>query len=168
MSNTRKAQTTPKFNWYTCWTLLCADGMPDKLIKEGLKQPNDIKIIFKRAQKDHTRHVVPDQAQFRPKYFLPFTPPDFKSKIVTPLSKTKKEDSPTLYSLMGQCFQDVGLTELTNIVGKQCPNNMHLTKKTFDQCKWNYLEEVARFLNIGNQLIHWLCISKMPAFMPTH
>jgi hypothetical protein len=37
--NLIKAQVTPQFNWYTCWTSLGANGMPDKLIKEGLKQP---------------------------------------------------------------------------------------------------------------------------------
>jgi hypothetical protein len=30
-----KAQATSQFNWYTCWTSLGADGMADKLIKEG-------------------------------------------------------------------------------------------------------------------------------------
>jgi hypothetical protein len=41
-----KAQNMPQFNWYTQWTLLGADGMPDKLIEEGLKQPNQIKVSF--------------------------------------------------------------------------------------------------------------------------
>jgi hypothetical protein len=40
MSDLVKAQNTPQLNWYTQWTLLGANGMPDKLIKEGLKQPN--------------------------------------------------------------------------------------------------------------------------------
>jgi hypothetical protein len=57
-----KAQATPQFNWYTCWTSLGADGMPDKLIKEGLKQPNQIKILFEKGSKDITGHVAPDQA----------------------------------------------------------------------------------------------------------
>jgi hypothetical protein len=35
-----KAQVTPQFNWYARWTSLGANGMPDKLIKEDLKQPN--------------------------------------------------------------------------------------------------------------------------------
>ena len=76
---------------------------------------------------------MPDQAQFRPKYFLMFMLPDFKLKIVTRLSETKKEDNPTLFSLMGKCFQDVGITEWTNVVGKQCPNDMHLRKENFDK-----------------------------------
>jgi hypothetical protein len=38
MSDLIKAQNMPQFNWYTRWTSLGADGMPDKLIKEGLKQ----------------------------------------------------------------------------------------------------------------------------------
>jgi hypothetical protein len=41
---------------------LGADGMPDKLIKEGLKQPDRIKVTFKKETKEITGHVVPDQA----------------------------------------------------------------------------------------------------------
>jgi hypothetical protein len=75
--------------------------MPDKVIKEGLKQPNWIKISFEKGSKDITGHVVPNQAWSGPKYILAFTLPDFKSKILTQLSKAKKEDCPTLFSLMG-------------------------------------------------------------------
>jgi hypothetical protein len=102
---------------------------------------------------------MPDQVQFEPKYFLAFTLPDFKSKILTRLSETKKKCGPTLFSLMGQCFQDVGLKELANIVGKQCPEDTHLTKKNFDKCIRDYLEAVAGLPNIGDQLICWLCVA---------
>jgi hypothetical protein len=54
--------------------------------------------------------------------------------MATLLSKTKNQDGPTLFSLMSQCFQDVGLTKWTNIVGKQYPDNMHLTKENFEEC----------------------------------
>jgi hypothetical protein len=99
-----KAQVTPQFSWYTCWTSLGTNGIPDKLIKEGLKQPDWIKISFEKGSKDITGHITPDQAQLEPKYFLMFTLPDFKSKILLQLSEAKKEDGPTLFSLMGQCF----------------------------------------------------------------
>ncbi len=46
MSDLIKAQQTPQFNWYTCWTSLGANGMLDKFIKEGMKQPDHIKITF--------------------------------------------------------------------------------------------------------------------------
>ncbi len=69
---------------------------------------------------------------------------------------------------MGQCFQDVGLSELTNIVGKQCPDKMHRTKENFDKWIRDYLEAVSGFLNIGDQLIHWLCTTEKPAFMRMH
>jgi hypothetical protein len=46
MSDLIKVQNTPQFNWYTQWTSLGADGMPDKLIEEGLKQPDRIKVSF--------------------------------------------------------------------------------------------------------------------------
>jgi hypothetical protein len=65
MSDLVKAQNTPQFNWYTCWTSLGADGTPDKLIQEGLKQPDLIKISFEKNSKDLkskeiTGHVAPD------------------------------------------------------------------------------------------------------------
>jgi hypothetical protein len=49
-----------KFNWYTCWTSLGADGTPENLIKEGLNQPDRIKIFIKKGAKVITGHVVPD------------------------------------------------------------------------------------------------------------
>ena len=88
MSDLIKAQSMPQFNWYTSWMSFGAKGMPDKLIKEGLKQPDWIKISFKKNSKDSTfkeitGHVVPDQARFGVEYFLTLTLPDFKSKILT-------------------------------------------------------------------------------------
>jgi hypothetical protein len=62
MSDLIKAQNTPQFNWYTQWTSLGANGMPDKLIKEGLKQPDRIKVSFEKGTKDITGHVAPNQA----------------------------------------------------------------------------------------------------------
>jgi hypothetical protein len=78
-----KAQATPQFNWYIRWTSLGTNGMPDKLIEEGLKQPDQIKISFEKASTDIIGHVAPDQVQFGPKYFLAFTLHDFRSKILT-------------------------------------------------------------------------------------
>ena len=91
MSDLVKAQNTPQFNWYTRRTSLGANGMPDELIKEGLKQPNQIKISFEKNSKDSnsneiTSQVVPNQALFGAEYFLAYTLPDFKSKILTQLS----------------------------------------------------------------------------------
>jgi hypothetical protein len=65
MSDLIKAQNTPQFNWYTCWMSLGADGVPDKLVKEGLKQPDQIKISFEKNSKDSnskeiTGHVAPN------------------------------------------------------------------------------------------------------------
>ena len=69
---------------------------------------------------------------------------------------------------MGQCFQDVGLTKWTNVIGKRCPDKTHHTKENIDECIRYYLEAVARFLNFGNQLIRWFCTTKKPAFMSMH
>jgi hypothetical protein len=49
MSDLIKAQNMPQFNWYTFWTSLGANGMPDNLIEEGLKQPDCIKISFQKG-----------------------------------------------------------------------------------------------------------------------
>jgi hypothetical protein len=116
MSDLVKAQNTPQFNLYTCWTSLGADGTPDKQIKEGLKQPNQIKISFEKNSKglnskEITGQVAPNQALFDVEYFLAYTLPNFKSKILTRLLDAQKANGPLLFNLMGQCFQGVGLTE---------------------------------------------------------
>jgi hypothetical protein len=41
---------------------LGADGTPDNLIKEGLKQPDQIKISFEKGTEEITGHITPDQA----------------------------------------------------------------------------------------------------------
>ena len=83
MSDLIKAQNTPQFNWYTRWTSLGANGMPDKLMEEGLKQPYWIKISFEKGAKEITGHVAPNQTWFGAEYFLAYTLPNFKSKILT-------------------------------------------------------------------------------------
>ncbi len=168
MSNLVKVQNTPQFNWYTGWTSLGANGMPDKLIEEGLKQPNQIKVSFEKGIKEITGHVAPDQAQFSTEYFLAYRLPNFKSKFLTQLSDSQKDNGPLLFSLLGQCFQDVGLTEWTSIVAKQCPNDADRTKTNFNKCIRDYLEAIAGFPNIGDQLIRWPCMAKKPALMPMH
>jgi hypothetical protein len=69
---------------------------------------------------------------------------------------------------MGQCFQDVGLTKWTRVIAKQCPEDADRTKEKFNKCIRDYLEAIAGFPNIGNQLICWLCMTKKPALMPMH
>jgi hypothetical protein len=78
----------------------------------------------------------------------------------------QKDNGPLLFSLLGQCFQDVGLTEWTSIIAKQCPEDADRTKANFNKCIRDYLEAIAGFLNIGNQLILWLHMAKKPALMP--
>ncbi len=155
MSDLIKMQNEPQFNWYTCWMSLGADGMPDNLIEEGLKQPDRIKISFKKGAKEITGHVAPDQAQFGAEYFLTYTLPDFKSNILTQLLAEQKNDGPLLFNLLGQCFQDVdvGLTKWTSVLAKQCPDDADCTKANFDECIKDYLEAVVGFPNVGNQLI---------------
>ncbi len=77
MSDLVTAQNTPQFNWYTCWISLGANGTPDKLIKEGLKQPNQMKVSFEKGTKEITSHVAPNQAWIGAEYFLAYTLLDF-------------------------------------------------------------------------------------------
>jgi hypothetical protein len=81
---------------------------------------------------------------------------------------TQKDDGPTLFNLMGQCFHDIGLTKWTNVIAKQCPTDADHTKANFDECIRDYLEAVSGFPNVGGQLICWLCIAKKLALMPMH
>ncbi len=168
MSDLVKVQNMPQFNWYTRWTLLGADGMPDKLIEEGLKQPNRIKVSFEKGTKETTGHVAPDQARFGAECFLAYTLPNFKSKILPWLLDSQKDNGPLLFSLLGQCFQDVGLTEWISVVAKWCPDNADRTKANFNEYIRDYLKAIAGFPNIGDQLICWLCTAKKPALMPMH
>jgi hypothetical protein len=168
MSDLVKAQNTPQFDWYTRWTSLGANGMPDKIIKEGLKQPDQIKVSFEKGTKEITGHVAPGQARFGGEYFLAYTLPDFKSKVLTQLSDLQKDNGPLLFSLLGQCFQDIGLTEWTSVIAKQCPDDADRIKTNFDKCIRDYLEAIAGFPNIGNQLIRWLHTAKKPTLMPMH
>jgi hypothetical protein len=84
------------------------------------------------------------------------------------LLDTQKDNGPTLFNLMSQYFQDIGLTEWTSIVAKQCPTDADCTKSNFDKCIRDYLKAVARFPNVGNQLICWLCTAKKPTLMLMH
>ncbi len=69
--------------------------------------------------------------------------PDFKSKILTRLLADQKDDGPLLFNLMGQCFQDIGLTKWTSVIAKQCPNKADCTKANFNKCIRDYLEALA-------------------------
>jgi hypothetical protein len=82
----------------------------------------------------------------------------------------QKANGPLLFAIQPHegCFQGVGLTEWTSIIAKQCPNNADCRKSNFNNCIRDYLEAVAGFPNIGNQLICWLRTSKKPALMPMH
>ncbi len=78
------------------------------------------------------------------------------------------DNGPTLFNLMGQCFQNIGLTKWTSVVARRCPTNADCKKANFDKCIRDYLEAVARFPNVSNQLILWLRTAKKPALMPMH
>jgi hypothetical protein len=80
----------------------------------------------------------------------------------------QKDNGLTLFNLMGQYFQDVSLTKWTNIIAKLCPTDTEQTKANFNKCIRDYLDAVAGFPNVGDQLICWLCTAKKPALMLMH
>ena len=94
--------------------------MPDKTIKEGLKQPDQIKVLFIVNKTDYIGVVVPDEACFGPQYYLAFTLPDFESRILGQIPEDKQNDGNMLFMLMEQCFQGIGFTEWTNVVANRC------------------------------------------------
>ncbi len=51
---------------------------------------------------------------------------------------------------------------------KRCPEDADCTKEKFNECIRDYIEAIAGFPNIGNQLIPWLCTAKKPALMLMH
>jgi hypothetical protein len=63
---------------------------------------------------DIARQVAPDQARFKPEYFLALT-----------------ENGPTLVNCIGQCFQEVGLSKCNNVIKNKCPDNADLAKASF-------------------------------------
>ncbi len=90
MSDLFKAVATPQFGWFYKWTSLGSDGMPDRTIEDGLKQPDRIKISFTANSKEYSASIAPDQAHFGPEFFLAMRLPDFKHQVVNRLPATKK------------------------------------------------------------------------------
>jgi len=76
--------------------------MPDKTIKEGLKQLDRIKVSLMVNRKDYTRYVVPDQARFRQEFLMAFMLPDFETRILLWISEDKHNDGETLFMLKKQ------------------------------------------------------------------
>jgi hypothetical protein len=60
-----------------------------------------------------TIHVAPEQAQFESEYFLALT-----------------EDSPPLFNLIGQCFQDVGFRLVFILCGTVYPKSCRILRST--------------------------------------
>ena len=75
--------------------------------------------------------------------------PDFESKIVSRLPANKQRDGLTLFPLMEQCFQEVGLTEWLNVISTHCPGNESKTFDSLVKCQQDYLEALAGFPNIA-------------------
>jgi len=105
------------------------------MIKDGLKQPNWIKISFTVDRKEMTRSIVPNQAHFGPKFLLTQMLPSFESKIASHLPANKQCDAPTLVPLLEQCFQEVGVTEWKNVISANCPDEDAKTIKNLIECQ---------------------------------
>jgi hypothetical protein len=92
--------------------------------------------------------------------------PKFESKIILRLPMNKQCDGPMLFLLMGQCFQEVGLTKWTNVVSACCPDKDAKTFNNLVECQQDYLETLAP--NIDDQLICWFHTDQKPVLMPMH
>ena len=157
MSDLLEALSTPQFMWYNKWTSLGPDGLPDRAIADGLKQPNRIQISFTVNGKELTGSIAPNRAHFGPEFFLAQMLPDFELKIALRLPLNKQRDGPMLFPLLEQCFQEVGLTKWSNVVAARCPDNASKMYENFVECQRDYLKALAGFPNIGDQLIRWFC-----------
>jgi hypothetical protein len=121
MSDLTKAQATHQLSWYTHRTSLGADGVPDKLIKEDLRQSHQIKISFEEGSKDikiNLNSYNPNLLDCRHKSLLKchmlgtqhghmditrHVAPDqarFEPEYFIALT----EDASTLFNLIDQCF----------------------------------------------------------------
>ena len=94
MSDLLKAMLMPQFNWYDKWTSLGPDGLPDQVIKDGLKQPDCIKISFTVNGKELTGSVTPNQACFGPEFFLMQMLPDFEQRSLCTCPQTSSATDP--------------------------------------------------------------------------
>ena len=98
----------------------CQWNTRQDVCKEGLKQPDQIKVSFTVHKTNCTGFIVTDQALFRPEYYLAFTLLDFKSRNLGRIREDKQNCCGVLFMLMEQCFQGVGLMEWTNVVANCC------------------------------------------------
>jgi hypothetical protein len=116
-----------------------------------------MKISFTLTGKELTRNIVQDEAYFGPKFFLTQMLLNFEVKIISCLPVNKQHDGHTLFPLIEQCFQEVGLTQWKNDFSAHCPDEESKMFHNLIKCQYDYLKAHVRFLNIGNKLIRWFC-----------
>lgn len=138
------------------------------MCKDGLKQPDRIKILFTMNGKEVTSSIPLNQSCFSLEFFLTQMLPNFKLKDISHLPPNKQCEGQLLFPLMEQCSQEVGLTEWMNVVSAHCPDKESKMFENLVDCKQDYLEALAGFLNICNQLIHWFHTAQNLVLMPTH
>ena len=88
MSDLLKAVASSQFGWYYKWTSLGPDGMPDRTIEDGLKQPYCIKISLTANSKEYSASIAPNQVRFGPEFFLAMT------LSIASLQRLKRMDRP--------------------------------------------------------------------------
>ena len=73
----------PAFNWDPKWIKLNDKGLLKNPIKDGMSQPQTIKILWYTSNGRETLcEVTPDKGLFGPKYALAYTIPDFEKKLL--------------------------------------------------------------------------------------
>ena len=116
-----------KFLWYNKWTSLDPDGLPDWVIKDSLKQPDQIKISFTMNGKELSTQLT--RLNSAPSSSSCKCIPTSSRKFFSCMPVNNQRDGPMLFPLMEQCFQEVNLMEWMNIISVHCPekDNKSLT-----------------------------------------
>lgn len=167
MSDLLKVMSRHQFNWTTSRPLWDPAGYQIEC-KDGLKKPDWIKIIVTMNRKEFTRTVVPEQAHVSPEFFIHTDTSQLWVKVVLHLSANKQCGMPTLFPLMEWCFQEIWLTEWKNVISAYCQDEENRMFKNFVKCQQNYVEALAGFPNIDNQLILWFHMAWNLALNPMH
>lgn len=168
-----KAITTPQFDWFPRWIQVdptTAVPNPTDKIASGLTQPGTVQVSFTSERKELQAHIVPDQGIFGVEFYLAFTLPDFKLKILGRIfPETRREDGENLFHLMELCLQHSALATWREVVtNRSAQNGFVKNAASFLECQRDYLEAIAEFPRIGDQLIRWFRSMKKPALMNLH
>ncbi|MGA0787720.1 MAG: hypothetical protein ACO3QH_09570, partial [Ilumatobacteraceae bacterium] len=133
-----------------------------------MDQPKSIKLTWTHKGKEMSSHVVPDKGLFGVEFFLAHTYPDFK-RVLDRFSADQQRDpefQTQKFSLLRQAFQGAALSKWDYVVGKSySTDELKKAPDAFLECIRDYLEAIAGFPNVGDQIIRWFQNMRKPALM---